>query len=461
MRRALPFLCALALTVAAVAGDSGRPPSAAPRPAEAPALQYQGVASCAAAACHNGNGPRGSKGSEYTTWMAHDPHSRAHSVLSEPRSRVIVKNYRQLKTAQEARPDRDELCLSCHVQPGLAGLNRHERFSAADGVGCEACHGPAEKWLDRHYRDEWKGLDAAAKQALGMTDTKNVLARAEACVGCHVGKGEADVNHDLIAAGHPRLRFEYSAYLARYPRHWQVADDRRRHPDFEARAWEVGQFVSAVAALELLHDRATRPDAPWPEFAEHDCAACHHDLQEPSDRQQRGFAGRRPGSPPWGTWYYPLLPTIARTRAGGGAEALAALADVNKLMAHTTPDRERAASAARRAADALRPWSAERDRVGADEKRLGGLLTGLAGQDDVARAGWDGAAQVYLGLAALRQARKNLGTDEPALAEPLGELRRQLEEAFPRGRESVYDSPSRFDPDAVQRRLRSLRERLK
>jgi hypothetical protein len=459
MRRAVPLLLALGLTVAVVAGDEGRR-AAAPRPAEAPAWQYQGVASCAAAACHNGNGPRGTRGSEYTTWMAYDPHSRAHSVLSEPRSRQIVKNYRQLKTAQEAQPQRDELCLSCHVQPGLASLNRHERFSTADGVGCEACHGPAEKWLARHYRDEWKGLNSAEKQALGMTDTKNVLVRAETCVGCHVGRGEADVNHDLIAAGHPRLRFEYSAYLSRYPRHWRLANDRQRHPDFEARAWEVGQLVSAAAALELLRDRAARPAAPWPEFAEHDCAACHHDLSEPSQRQQRGFAGRRPGSPPWGTWYYPLLPALSRAGPGARAEPIASLGELNKVMARTTPDRERAARVAGQAAAVLRPWAAERDRAEPDRKRLGSLLTALAGENEIARASWDGAAQVYLGLAAVHQARENLG-DGPALGEALGGLRRQLEEAFPAGRESVYDSPSRFDPEVVGQRLRLVRERLK
>src|SRR5262249_53265920 len=46
-------------------------------------LQLQGVGSCSAASCHGYNGPKGSKGSEYTTWVTHDPHARAYSVLFE------------------------------------------------------------------------------------------------------------------------------------------------------------------------------------------------------------------------------------------------------------------------------------------------------------------------------------------------------------------------------------------
>jgi hypothetical protein len=452
MRQVPALVTALALTLAAAAGDERRPPAGV----DGARLQYQGVASCAAAACHNGNGPRGSKASEYTTWMAYDPHSRAWSVLSEPQSRLIVKNYRGLNAVQEARPERDDLCLGCHVQPGLASLFRHERFTTADGVGCEACHGPAEKWLSRHYRAEWQQLAPAEKRALGMADTRDPLARAEACVGCHIGRGEADVNHDLIAAGHPRLRFEYADYLSRYPRHWRLADDRRRYPDFEARAWEVGQLASAAAALELLRDRATRPGAPWPDFAEHECAACHHDLAEPNARPPVTGAGRRPGTPAWGTWYYATLPIVARERLEGKPDALTALAELRAVMAVRVPDAARAARAAERSAAALHVWAEERDRASGEIVRRDRLLTALAGAEEVAAGSWEGAAQLYLGLSVLSRAGDNAKS-----ARALAELRRQLELAFSRGRESPYDSPSRFDPGAVRLRLRAVGVSLK
>ena len=77
-----------------------------------------------------------------------------------------------------------------------------------------------------------------------MRPTKDLLARGQACAECHVGKGTADVNHDLIAAGHPRLNFEYGSQLAKLPKHWRVADDKARHPDYEAKVWALGQILA-------------------------------------------------------------------------------------------------------------------------------------------------------------------------------------------------------------------------
>jgi hypothetical protein len=472
MRRTLPFLFGVtaALTAGLVAFSGrdrerqARPDT--PRQPEAPreegaGLRRLGAASCAAAACHNANGPRGSRGSEYTTWIAHDPHSRAYTVLTEPRSYAIVKNYRRSRPAPEARPDQEALCLNCHVQPGLATLNLDERFSAADGVSCEACHGPAEKWLARHHRDEWRRLGPAERQALGMADTRDVLARAEGCVGCHVGRGDAQVNHELIEAGHPRLRFEYAAYLARYPRHWLLADDRRRYPDFDARAWEVGQLASAAAALELLRERAGRPGGPWPEFAEHTCASCHHELEEPGARRERSAAERRRATPPWGTWYYPMLPALARAGGGDKPEAFPALQDLHMLMVRRRPDEKLAGNAAGRSAASLRRWAAERRRAAPDPGRLEKLLAALAGEDDAA-ANWESAAQLYLGLSAVHRGLENLSPRRARSGLPaaLQGLREELDGAFPEGRENVYDSPSRFDPGAIRRRLRELRRLL-
>jgi hypothetical protein len=64
-------------------------------------------------------------------------------------------------------------------------------------------------------------------------------------------------------------------------------------------AWGVGQAVQLRESLNRLSRRANSP--VWPEYAELDCFACHHGLTRPEDswRQDRGYAGRRPGNPPW------------------------------------------------------------------------------------------------------------------------------------------------------------------
>src|SRR5262245_20008761 len=125
-----------------------------------PAFRAQGAASCAAAACHQFDGPKGSKGSEYGTWVAHDPHARAYEILFDERSKRVVKNLHGLADLAAAHPEREPLCRSCHVYPDpyLKGGPTTPRFAVADGVGCEACHGPAERWLARHYGKEWATL---------------------------------------------------------------------------------------------------------------------------------------------------------------------------------------------------------------------------------------------------------------------------------------------------------------
>jgi hypothetical protein len=172
-----------------------------------------------------------------------------------------------------------------------------------------------------------------------MRNTKDPISRANLCVRCHVGGPDRDVNHDLIAAGHPRLNFEYHAFMANLPRHWDDSRDREllqtqpqstaaRPADYEARLWAIGQAAAAHAALQLLEQRAQRsidtqtaaqpeevaresgwrhgPVAPaWPELAEFSCYSCHHALKTARGPIRSPKERKRPlGSLPWGTWYF-------------------------------------------------------------------------------------------------------------------------------------------------------------
>lgn len=73
--------------------------------------------------------------------------------------------------------------------------------------------------------------------------------RVRNCVTCHIGDSEHEVNHDLIAAGHPHLLFEFAAYQR------QKAEAMA---DFTQRSWAVGQTVSLEAVAELLATRVER-----------------------------------------------------------------------------------------------------------------------------------------------------------------------------------------------------------
>ncbi len=426
-----------------------------------------GVGSCAATACHGGRRePLDLKGSEYSFWGSYDPHTRAFSVLFDDRSRRIEKNLKKLADIDTARPFENDLCLKCHVhqeydttarRPGLPS------FENADGVGCESCHGPAARYLVPHAQAGWPGLSDRQKlEGFGMRPTKDLLARGQICAECHVGKGAADVNHDLIAAGHPRLGFEYGSQLAKLPKHWRTRDDRARHPDYEAKVWALGQISTARAALGLLEARAIRaiPDdsaSPWPEFAEYSCFSCHHDLA-PAPRLR---ADNRPGQAPWGTWSLPRAGSMASNFLGAEVPALGPL---RELMSRPTADPAVVARRARAASDELghRADAINRGLIRpADVRSL--LADSLKGEPEASPLDWDLAAQRYLAIVALDKA---MAESDPRFLGPkvrIG-LDRMLADldlpirAEPRG--ALFDSPRRFNPARINDDLRAVREAI-
>jgi hypothetical protein len=419
-------------------------------------------------ACHHGNGPRQSKGSEYSTWIAVDPHAKAYRTLFKPESKRMHANlsqhddaYKKYRTATD-----NPLCLKCHGMGDGVPKAFH-----ADGVGCERCHGPAEHWKSTHYLD---GFDRTTK---GFVDTRDLVERARTCMKCHVGDSTQEVNHDLIAAGHPRLRFEFAAYLANYPKHWADTGEKRADPGFEARAWVVGQLVSAQAALELLASRTkgkdpiTKEAKPWPEFAEYECAACHHGLKDKSERQEKyperlkANSAFRAGELPWGTWYTSVLPAIA---ARSGAERASKLEATRKQlvaeMGKRLPNRDKVVVLSREMAAQLQ---ALRDRAKAEKMGVGKvnvLMKTLAGEKAVVQSGWDGGAQVYLGLAAMHHARSDLVPglqDRSSLKVPLVQMRRALENSFGKTARPLYDSPLDYQSGKLVEQLKVIRSGLK
>jgi hypothetical protein len=115
----------------------------------------------------------------------------------------------------------------------------------------------------------------------------------------------------MIAAGHPRLNFDFAEYQRRLPKHWlekERTEDgyKPRSPDFPVKEWLIGRAAHAEAAYALLADRAERAEkgderTPWPEFAEFNCAACHHDIPDEQRRTESYLGERKLGSLAWQT----------------------------------------------------------------------------------------------------------------------------------------------------------------
>jgi hypothetical protein len=250
-------------------------------------------------------------------WAAADPHRRAFAVLTEPLAVAMMAHLYPDKKPEERLATNDARCLACHTNPTLAtATDPHAVALRSEGVSCEACHGNAGGWLGPHT-----GFTAQTRPtgyaAGGMAKLYDLGERALTCAGCHVGAPATDrlplrdMNHDMIAAGHPRLNFDFATYQFLLPRHWQERDRATgaTDPDFEARAWLVGRVAHAEAACRLTADRAKRSD-PWPEFAEYSCVACHHRIADPKAAYPVSDA-KRPGTLPW----QPIWPVTTKVPA--------------------------------------------------------------------------------------------------------------------------------------------------
>lgn len=445
---------------------------AAAAPAEALAapketLGWMGVASCAAMACHNANGPRGSKRSEYSTWAAHDKHAQAFAVLYTKRSSEMVGNL--YGSGEGVKPAHEQtLCLKCHASGDGDPQPKGPRFQLSDGVGCESCHGPAEHYLSEHYRDSFTALSADEKwHKYGLRKTKNLSERARLCVGCHVSDAATgkDVNHDLYASGHPRLNFEFAAYLTQYPKHWDIAKEKERYSDYEARVWALGQVACARASLELLQKRAKDAQgdkAPWPEFAEYACFACHKTLKPDSPRQRAGYGDRLPGSLPWGAWPWW---TATRYAKYTGADNLKGLDNLRKEMERPRPNTARVQASTGTLLTALDGWQEQVEKRPFKSTSLQGFQKELLADDSPTNPlTWDEATQLYLALEALQRARATMEgrPTAPKFLGGLRDLRKVLVDAFPipEAPRQRVDSPANFEPAQLKEPLNTLRETL-
>ena len=310
---------------------------------------YEGVASCAGSTCHGraeGNGKE-VRQDEIALWQEPSSpsgaHSRAFAVLDSPRGREIAASLGL------GEPTRAAECLGCHATP-TPGAQRGARFQIADGVGCEACHGPASGWIASHYA---VGGTHAANVAAGMVPLDQPQVRARLCLDCHFGSAANGqfVTHRLMAAGHPRISFELDLFSA-LQQHYDIDGDyvaRKGRPS-SVRLWAVGQAEAVRRSVDLF----ARPDrGTWgvfPEFYFFDCHSCHRTITDGPERKLTFETNPgRPipfSMPPYNDENMIMLSTAARVLAPGQAAGFdAASRDFHRAMSQ---GREPAVAAARR-----------------------------------------------------------------------------------------------------------------
>ncbi len=285
--------------------------------------KHMGVATCASSQCHGSAIPRDATGvfqNEYVTWTQSDPHSKAYEVLSNEQSRAMAARL-GIGRAREA-----EICLDCHAD-NVAPDKRGEKFQISDGVGCEACHGGAEKWLSTHYNAP--AVTHADNLAAGLYPTENPIARVDLCLSCHLGTRDKFATHKIMAAGHPRLAFELDTFtelwrtLGRQP-HYRVDRDYRDRKETWAHGytWAIGLLAESRRRLELIRSPHFEVPGMFPELAFYDCHACHRSMKTVQWRALPRHGGVGPGVPFINDGTFVMSLALARSIAPGEAEGL-------------------------------------------------------------------------------------------------------------------------------------------
>ena len=257
------------------------------------ANQYLGATTCSNSGCHGSTQPLDATHvlqNEYYTWLNSDRHAQSYNVLFNEISARIAKNMRLKKRAYE-----ETLCLDCHTT-NVPAQQVAGNIDLEDGVQCEVCHGPSSGWRAEHTEEGWTHAQSVAR---GMIDLRDLSVRAHTCHRCHVGSTDKEVDHELIASGHPLLAFELDNYTESMPPHWTPGRDTHG-----VRAWAVGQAMKFRDSLRNVARHARGGE--WPEFSDMSCYNCHHDLKGSQWRQVRGWSDRA-GLPTWSPQHWAML----------------------------------------------------------------------------------------------------------------------------------------------------------
>ncbi|MCA9212638.1 MAG: hypothetical protein KDB27_06225 [Planctomycetales bacterium] len=427
--------------------------------------------SCSAANCHGGPNPgiarpTAARGSEYQLWFEHDPHAQSWRTMCSSESIAILEKLRILQDGQIRDPAGYNNCLACHNSSKLPPTTVDQRTDAhatvaanqisvnfnREGVGCTSCHGPSFQWIGTHFQHDWTVQSTDEKIGEGFVSLGNIVTRARVCASCHVGDSDRDMNHDIIAAGHPPLRYEFATYHQDLPKHWRDLEATDQFT-FEPTLWLAGQIAGVDAFLAALESRCQKSlhVSQWPEFAAYDCASCHHEL---------GLENRRPvreentkGIPTFSRWYdtgliWVLEQAIADGHSHSSVVLLEKLSSLREHMhASAIPDSILIAKKARQARRALGQWSqidSQEVLLSWNGKSLSQIIS-VASTTDGAFITWESAAQFYLAVVA---AREHWSFDDQAgTKHEVDRLRSGL--GFPDKR-NIY-ATHKFDPPRLNR----------
>ena len=437
-------------------------------------IQTHSITSCMTTACHGSNVPdtkiwqRAGK-----IWLDQDPHSRAYSSLLSPTSVKIISRLVNEELEPSSQSYRDVLnarCVSCHASENAPEKDR------VLGADCQVCHGRADAWGSEHYSRDFKELGRSRFENTKMLNVESMTSRARICASCHIGElnrssepnlgKDREVDHRLMAAGHPPMHFDFESYMRRYPVHWDpVHGDTRDETTglgspVGVQRWRVGKITVAITKLNLLATRAERSTGnsaklnDWPELTEYSCTSCHHSLDPSSWRQDRSanFIAN------WDDWCISQLDCSVREQSRD--QLMSQLTTLKRSVEQLSPEPRQVAINA----SSLRRWlEVELNHVSSPSENtvdriLPRLVSRLEHVDEIHN--WESATQWYIATRVLSERIGVAGLNVPVpfvVEDPF-----LIPEKEPRLKSSKeFDTPKPFHSDMLKNYSNNLMQQLR
>ncbi len=223
-------------------------------PTQAPPLpgpKYVGVMACEE--CHSG----AMMGHQFSKWRL-SAHAEAYAVLGTQKARDIAK-----EKGVKVDPQESDECLRCHTTGHGEPAGRFlPSFDIAQGVSCEACHGPGSE-----YQPEAIMTDPVAAYQAGLWKVDR-----DTCIKCHpkeVHGKPFDFEAMWKKIDHSKPRNQEPAYLMEYKTPFNAAiskDGKQLFVACEASDsliivnTKTGEIIQEIAIQNQPHDVILSPD---------------------------------------------------------------------------------------------------------------------------------------------------------------------------------------------------------
>ncbi len=152
-------------------------------PASIGANKYVGTSKCKS--CHK----KKKEGEQYIIWSK-GSHAKAFNVLGTPNAMELAK-----KMGFSTSPQSEKACLVCHAKSQFDGTGKQyaasqfgRKYKIEDGVQCEDCHGPGQKYVKKTVMKKITYKEGGAAKSATAQKAGLWVPNEDLCKQCHTSE---------------------------------------------------------------------------------------------------------------------------------------------------------------------------------------------------------------------------------------------------------------------------------